>query len=149
MKLYIAGASKEITRAERWKVNLEAAGITITSTWIDNIRKVGQSNPANATTEQYKQWAINQCLHEVEQADVFWLLLPECETVGAWIELGRAFTLGRHIVMSGRHRPIFTPALAQQHSIYDAQVGDYLMRLQLAHDTDPTPPFHVKGDWSE
>jgi hypothetical protein len=142
MKVYIAGASKEITRAERWAKRLAEFGIEVTSTWIDNIRKVGKANPADATIEQYKQWAINQCLHEVEQAGVFWLLLPECDTVGAYVELGRAFTLGRLIVMSGRHRPIFTPALAQHHSHYDAEIADYLRRLSKADAANlPTPRF--------
>ncbi len=142
MKVYIAGASKEIERAERWKQWLESKDIEVTSTWIDNIRKVGKANPVDATIEQYKQWAINQCLHEVEQAGVFWLLLPECDTVGAWIELGRAFTLGRLIVMSGRHRPIFTPALAQHHSMSDGSIAAYLGKLKKADDANsPTPPF--------
>jgi hypothetical protein len=152
MKVYIAGASKEITRAERWMNRLREVGIEITSTWVDNIRKVGRANPQGATIEQYKQWAINQCLHEVEQAGVFWLLLPECETVGAYVELGRAFTLGRLIVMSGRHRPIFTPALAQYHSHYDAEIADFLRRLSKADDTAASVPFKIDGvssHWSE
>lgn len=150
MKVYIAGASKEIERAERWARRLTEADIQVTSTWMANIRKVGQANPADATIEQYKQWAINQCLGEVNHSDVLWLLLPEAETIGAYVELGFGFARDKLIVASGKHRPIFTPALAKCHSLYDAEIAAYLTRLSMAPD-NVLLPFKIDGearDWS-
>lgn len=128
MKVYIAGSSKEITRAERWGSELRAYDIEVVSTWPEVIRKVGKANPADATIAQYREWAKRD-LDEVKRANVFWLLLPEGDTIGAWVELGHAHANDKMIVMSGAHRPIFTPALCHFHSHYDAEVAAYLRRI--------------------
>ena len=122
--VYIAGASAEITRARAARTQLLAAGLTVTSTWIDVIDKVGQNNPRDASISDLAQWVLTD-LAEVHRADALWLLLPfgETKTVGAWIELGVAFEAGKAIIMSGPHRPIFTPVLADRHLELDHDAG--------------------------
>ncbi len=136
MKVYVAGASAEIDRAERWMAELASAGIIVTSTWPTVIRAVGEANPKEATQEEYIQWT-NKDLEEVNAAHVLWLLSPigkGVTTTGAWVELGYAAAREKLIVASGPHKPIFTNALASFHSPNDSSVFEYLKRRAHAWD---------------
>ena len=126
-KVYLAGASAELARAREWASKLRDADIMVTSTWVEVIGRVGAANPANATIEQLTKWVLRD-LAEVSDSDVLWLLLPplSIQTVGAWIELGTAQNEKKHIVMSGPHRPIFTPVLANAHFEADQAAFDYI-----------------------
>jgi hypothetical protein len=92
MKIYVAAASSEMERAEKWMAALRSAGIEVVSTWPEVIRKVGSANPMGASREDRAMWASTD-LAEVSSADVFWLLLGK-PTSGAWVELGYAVMLG-------------------------------------------------------
>ncbi len=108
MKIYVAGASSEIERAEAMIARLKTAGIIVTCTWTENIRKVGHGNPATATHEQRLKWS-EQDLREVDQAQLLWFLLPREPNVtfGAWVELGFATARAKRIVLSGQSNNIF------------------------------------------
>jgi hypothetical protein len=93
MKIYVAGASSEIDRAEKWMNACREAGIEVVSTWPKVIREVGSANPMEASREDRAMWAAVD-LGEVAHSSVFWLLLPESTTIGAWIEYGYALFLG-------------------------------------------------------
>lgn len=140
-KVYLAGASSELARAKMWAEKLRDADIMLTSTWVDVIGRVGAANPANATIEQLTAWTLRD-LAEVAEADNLWLLLPAVgvHTVGAYIELGAAYVGGKHIVMSGAHRPIFTPVLAHEHYDADEDAFKYITernkRLAASHVDD-------------
>lgn len=131
--VYIAGASSEITRARAARTQLLAGGLVVASTWPDVVSKVGAANPRDASMAQLTQWAL-QDLAEVHDADVLWLLLPfsSHHTVGAWIELGAAYTAGKRIVMSGPHHPIFTPVLADTHHELDHDAAVSLIQTHEA-----------------
>lgn len=108
MKIYVAGASSEIERAEAMIVRLKSEGIDVTCTWTENIRKVGLGNPVNASHEQRRKWS-EQDLVEVAHAQVLWFLLPRPPnaTFGAWVELGFAFARNKRILLSGSSSNIF------------------------------------------
>jgi hypothetical protein len=127
--IYLAGASSEIDRARNWVQRLRDAGIHVVSTWVDVIGKVGQSNPVDATIEQLTQWTLRD-LAEVKASDLMWLLLPALDkhTVGAWVEMGYAHAARIPIVMSGPHRPIFTPVLAAMHFHDDESMFTEIVR---------------------
>lgn len=128
-KVYLAGASAEIERARANAQRLREADIHVMSTWIDVIGKVGAANPKDATPEQLTKWTLRD-LEEVEQADVLWLQLPALtvQTVGAWIELGIAYKAHVTVLMSGPHRPIFTPVLAHKHFETDDEAFEWLQK---------------------
>lgn len=109
MKIYIAAASSEIDRAEKWIKRCQEVGIEVTSTWCATVRKAGAANPADADQLQRRIWAT-QDLKEVGQADALWFLLPGVghQTDGAWGELCFAFAKDKWIVLSGKHHSIFT-----------------------------------------
>jgi len=133
-KLYLAGASSELDRAKMWAQKLRDIDIMLTSTWVDVIGRVGTANPANATIEQLTAWTLRD-LAEVAEANILWLLLPALgvNTVGAYIELGYAVGQRNYIVMSGPHRPIFTPALANQHFEADTDAYNFISKMSAQH----------------
>lgn len=94
MKVYVAGSSAEMERAEKQMAALRVAGIEVTSTWPEVIKKVGAANPMDASREDRAMWAATD-LAEVASSDVFWLLLPNgAPSAGAFTELGYAVMLG-------------------------------------------------------
>ncbi len=133
-KVYLAGASAEIERARANAQRLRDADIHVMSTWIDVIGKGGAANPRDATPEQLTKWTLCD-LEEVKAADVLWLQLPavDVHTIGAWIELGIAYSEGVTVLMSGIHRPIFTPVLAHKHFATDDEAFAW---LKSQHDTN-------------
>lgn len=134
MKVYVAAASSEIERAEKQMAALHEAGIEVTSTWPEIIRKVGAANPMTASREDRAMWAATD-LSEVSSSTVFWLLIPPpgIATDGANVEYGYATLLGAmaqearlagvnapiyRIITSGMERSIFT-ALSQHFATDD------------------------------
>ncbi len=96
MKIYIAASAAEIERARAMRRELLALGFDVVSTWIENVDKVGASNPRDATREQRSTWA-KQDLMEVMSAEVIWFLVPDVKapTRGGWVELGFAYGITR------------------------------------------------------
>jgi hypothetical protein len=144
-KVYVAGASREIARAEGWMQELRAAGIAVVSTWPEVIRKVAEAmkldhnvaaaaNPMNASREERAGWASVD-LNEVGSATIFWLLLPDgkpsegaCTELGCALMLAAASKIAREqglnapdyqLVCSGVETSIFT-ALADHFPTDDA-----------------------------
>lgn len=163
MKVYVAGSSGEIERAEKWMAALRAAGFEVTSTWPETIRKVGSANPMTATREQRAMWSA-QDLSEVSDAEVFWLLLPEGKpSEGACVEFGYAVMLGATakearalgildapnfwMIASGVERSIFT-ALAE-HFETDEKAFEVLKTrrtlLAMAAETKAAAPPFITG----
>jgi hypothetical protein len=160
MKVYVAGASSEIERAEKWMAALHEAGIEVTSTWPEIIRKVGAANPMDASRNDRALWSA-QDLAEVSDSNVFWFLLPEGKpTAGAYTEFGYAVFMGAAasearnagipgaplfwIIVSGKETSIFT-ALAD-HFVSDEEALDALkLRNQLV-GRRPPPAFTGEFD---
>lgn len=102
LRIYVAGSSAEMARAEKWMARLRQAGIDVTSSWPDVIRKVGEANPMHVSRNQRAKWAATD-LAEIEHSNVFWLLLPEGQpSVGAYTELGFATMLALDAVSARR-----------------------------------------------
>lgn len=103
ISVYVAAASAEIERAEHAMAACREAGLTVVSTWAENIRRVGASNPRDASRRDRMRWAHDD-LAQVASADLLWLLVPPVgtATIGAWIEFGSviAWKPGR-VVASG------------------------------------------------
>lgn len=100
--VYVAGSSREIERAERCAVLLSGSGVRVTSTWMANVRKVGDGNPRCAAPHDRLRWA-NGCLTDIHAADAVVILVPPAETgsIGAWVETGYAHALAKAMVFSG------------------------------------------------
>lgn len=128
--VYVAGSSKEIDRVQVAQQAVVDAGASISFDWT----AVVVANMRAGITDEMLPPAIKRRharadLGGIERADVFWLLLPETPSIGAWVELGSALAAakghGRPVVVASGHgpRPLFAELCdAILHSDEDAAV---------------------------
>lgn len=126
LRVYVAGASAEIERAERAIELCKAAGFVVVSTWPNVVRTVGNANPREASKADRRRWSVAD-LEEVDRSDVLWQLTPTkpITTSGAWVELGCAYRAGKYIIASGDTKQSIFPALGEEFAT-DDEVIDYL-----------------------
>lgn len=127
MKVYIAAASAEIERAERMRDLLQANGFEVTSSWMEQIRQVGASNPHDESEDQREEWAV-QCIREVMASDVLWLLVPPAHirTAGAWGEFLAAWMLPTvSVISSGDTKQSIFCALGDEYASDEEAVQRY------------------------
>jgi nucleoside 2-deoxyribosyltransferase len=124
MRVYVAGASKEPGRVRAAMDAVLAAGAEVTLDWLDAIEKAGASN--EGLDDETRTLAAEADLEGVADADVVWVLAPEAQSAGCWVELGYALALRKLVLVSGpaRVRCIFG-ALAHE---YDED-GDVVVDL--------------------
>lgn len=101
-KVYLAASAADMARAKSWRDQLIAAGVDVIASWIDNVEKVGESNPRDATQHQRFLWTTSD-LKEIADSRLVWMLVPPAgrPTKGAWFEAGFAYALARPVVFSG------------------------------------------------
>lgn len=113
MKVYIAGASKEVLLIETLRNDLVRAGCEITYDWTISVR-ANSARPDSeiAPAERASYAALD--LAGVEMCDLFWLVTPAQPSVGSFVELGAALSLrartsepAPRVVISGPWRTIF------------------------------------------
>lgn len=94
-RVYVAGASSEIIRCERFIARVRAVGIDISYDWT-----VGARN-APVGPEDLDDFLAPLCLSGVAASDAVVLLapLPGHSTVGAWAEMGAGFGLRKPVVL--------------------------------------------------
>lgn len=154
MKVYLAGSSapSERPRVEKWIAKLTEAGITVTSTWLDSVKREGSGNPRDATADQRRHWAMT-CLDEVRRSTLVWFLVPppEASTRGAWFEIG--FLTGEvgpdAFIASGDTKQSIFCALAYDDEC-ETDEAAFERVLNHArdgvHDSEPLSPFVFDGD---
>ena len=107
MKIYVAGASKEVQTSIKYITKLKEAGFEITHDWTvevtENINKGGSDK--TLTREERKKYATWD-IKGVIAADILWVILPENSVGnGYWVELGAGIavnvTKAKIIVISG------------------------------------------------
>ena len=115
--VYVAAASSDLDRAERWMRLLGAADIGVTSTWVDVIRASGlEGNPRDATQPQRRDWS-DADLNGVRNADLVWFLVNNTAPArGAYFECGYARGLDKVLVFSGDTKQSIFPALGQEYA---------------------------------
>ena len=111
-RVYLSGASAEIDLIESYRDRLHAEGFEVLDGWMLAIRKARAAGLADAdlTRIECGRHAEND-LYDVAKSDVYWLLVPDNQSKGAWVDLG--FALGdahhaRSVVASGAFGSIFT-----------------------------------------
>jgi hypothetical protein len=103
MNVYLSTASAELSLATGYMDRLEAAGHHV-HRWD---RDVAAARAAGMTDADLPVDVRDACAlgdtEAIDEADIFWLLVPSMPSVGAWIEFG--FALGRYdgprLVVSG------------------------------------------------
>lgn len=118
MKLYVAGASREIALVESYVHRVREAGAVITYDWCAAMRAETRADHA-IPSDELQVYATND-LSGIAHADSFWLLAPEEPSLGCWTELGYALARGRRVVVSGPwQRCIFAHRAEHKFSAHD------------------------------
>ena len=131
MKIYVAGASKEIDLIEQFIAKLKAAGHTITHDWTVDVRREGGGSPNDPTV---RRTCALQDLKAVEECDLFWLVKPaETSTsTGAWVELGCALSdPAKYTVASGASEKCIFADLVDHSFVDHMQALEHILEGDL------------------
>ena len=125
LRVYVAGASKELDRCRGAMKMIERAGGVITLDWVAAIEAEGLAN--EGLDNEKRQRYARADFEGVGSADLIWLLASPLASTGSWTELGIALALGKTIVVSGpaRERSIFC-SLATFETDHDLEALDYI-----------------------
>jgi nucleoside 2-deoxyribosyltransferase len=110
-RVYVAGSSRELERAERVIAEAQRRGFIVTQDWPAAVRAAGASN--EGLTHEQRTSAARECMRGVHTADAVVLLVPAAgvETIGAWFELGYAVSRGLRVFAS-------TPAGREESTVF-------------------------------
>lgn len=135
MTVYLAGASRELERVEKYAGLLVSSGLVrISHPWWSAVKAHGVGNDHTLERDEQAFHALTD-LEGVERADVIWCLWPEGYSAGCPLELGYALALkhsdpGRAlgIVVSGAksHACIFTALAHYRDADDDAALYEVL-----------------------
>jgi len=92
MKIYVAGASAEMARAESMIAVLRGNGFEVPFDWTEPVKRHGHANDVSPTVADAES---TNALRHVENVDAVVCLVPPVgvDTIGLWVELGVAFAL--------------------------------------------------------
>jgi len=110
LRVYLAGASRELDRVLPMVERLERSGLVVLhSRWWDAVQHHGVGKDGELTREQQAAHATAD-LEGVRDAELVWVLWPEARSVGAALEYGYALASRIHTVVTGptAHECIFT-----------------------------------------
>jgi hypothetical protein len=127
VKVYVASAYKDRALAQSWMTTLNHIGCVITHDWTRAGEEMVKSNKLDGMSETEFPIHIQRHLaylafDGVSKADVVWVLLPETEGAGCFIEIGYALhanqsehRAGRRLITSGPSRRTIFTALADEY----------------------------------
>lgn len=121
LRVYVAGASVEVDMCAEFIGRLRVAGAVITHDWTSSVRANGGAADASMP-RAHRAAMVVEDFAGIAAADVVWVLVPEAQTIGAWVELGYARGLRKRVHVSGPHsrRTIFTEFCAHHETHEDA-----------------------------
>lgn len=131
MKIYVAASSAELERARAAMDWCREQGFEITHDWVADVTLVrleGGKADADLTPAEQLAFVVKD-LDAVGEADLLWFLVPRppATTVGAWVELGAAYELGRPVIVSGPHAAQMFCSAASQAFTSDFDARHYLV----------------------
>jgi len=148
MRIYVAGASGELSRAEQAvEVVRSISGLHLTSDWPANVR----GRDANrGLSEEVRARESDIAIEAVRSADLLWLLIPSVPTSGTWFEFGTFLEanrgrLGAKVIASGGEHDvsIFT---ARANRIFRTD-GEAAVYLRERYTT--SPPRQLSIPWED
>ncbi|HEX6239984.1 MAG TPA: hypothetical protein VFZ61_03785 [Polyangiales bacterium] len=130
--VYVAGASRELPRVQRYVELLESSGLVqITHRWFDAVAAWGVGRDAELTLEQQANHAADD-LTGVMDAALVWVLWPENHSAGAFIEFGFAYGRAIPLVVSGAKASqcIFSALAAYRDPEDDCALHEVMRRVR-------------------
>jgi|SRR5208337_1500439 len=134
MKIYVAGASKELNMLASYVKKLREIGFTITHDWTaDMLQDIANGHESDKSLPQETKLKYARLDYEgIQACDTIWMLVPENYSNGAWIELGMAIALEKHVVMSGSwQKSIFSELVSKR---FETHEQAYLWLLEYSHE---------------
>ena len=115
MRVYVAGASKEPGRVRQAMDWVDAdPNLELTQDWLTDIEN--EVSDDQLTHDQRVHYAFKD-LSAVWRSKVIWVLIPNNQSVGCWVELGYALGAGRpgtHVVISGKSQGVIFCAMGME-----------------------------------
>ena len=140
MKIYVAGSSFEMSLVNDYMRKLRDVGIEVTRDWPKVIREYG-NRPNRGLTEEDRVRVSLANFRAIDEADVFWLVVPTAPSAGCWIEFGYALRVNKLTIASGDvEQTVFTShafACLKTHDAALARILEYLdaeKKLQAQRD---------------
>ena len=104
MRIYIAGASKELDRVKSAYAIARELGFELTYDWVAEVEAHNGVTNEGLDDGERRRLSTKE-VYAVVLADVFWLLCPQGVGVGAFVELGVAvaaqrLAYDRHIIVA-------------------------------------------------
>lgn len=132
LRIYLAGAIRELERCKAWAEMIRNCDRTELSH--DWIAKVDAAVAAGKLRDRDLEEALRRELAEddldgIRSADLVWLLAPAEKGVGCWVELGYSLATERRIVVSGDHERSIFCSLADVTTREDAVAWAGIYRL--------------------
>lgn len=100
VKVYVAGSSAELERAQRAIDFIRSIGWEVVHDWVADVRRErleGGRQDSDLSDEERRTFA-HKDLTSVGDAELVWLLVPNNPSTGAWVELGYALALTRVLI---------------------------------------------------
>jgi len=109
MRFYLSAASSEIELAEHWIHELESHGHRCSYDWTRDVRANQREGKTDRDLDNIGRMLVLQRDFEgIAAADLFWMLIPHADSIGAWVEFGYALRcyrelepISRPIIVSG------------------------------------------------
>lgn len=91
LRIYVAGSSRELERVRAAQRMAERLGCVITHDWTRDVevnREAGIADADLPKQERMRHAWID--MMAIDSADIVWVLAPETQSTGCWVELGVA-----------------------------------------------------------
>lgn len=126
MKIYIAGSSKEAQYIAECIRKVKGAGHEVTFDW--TVPVLAAVIPDHELTDEERWHHASTDAQGVDDADVFWMLIPSTPSLGAWVELGIAWRgSGKLVIVSGdRKKSIFTALSDEKYDTHEEALARIL-----------------------
>lgn len=104
-RIYLAGGSSEAVLVACYVAKVRQLGYEVTSDWTEQVLSNRAKGGTDATlSDEEQKRAITQDLTAVQEADIFWLLMPRRPSFGAGFEFAWSFySRTDFILASGSH----------------------------------------------
>ena len=117
MKIFIAGSSKEIQIVSGFMQKIRDLGHEITYDWTNTVRLNGGAEKANDCSADVLR-SLELCFDNLHKgvigADLFWMIVPDSETIGGWVEYGYTSQTDIPIIISGNWKRTIYNTLAEK-----------------------------------
>jgi hypothetical protein len=126
--IYVAGGSSEAAEVAEMIARLKAIGYEVTYDWTKEV--LAATTPERYLPRDRMIEAAKCDLVAIDNADIFWLMIPKKTSIGSSFEFAYAYTRGYSpIYISGDHRSSIFYQLAEPYLLFGTHEKAFAMLL--------------------